>query len=283
MKASPFDYLRADDVTHAVALLAASDGGFRPAAGTQSLGAMLNLRLAAADGLVDVARIPSLRTVELADSDGRRRLRVGSGITHAQIEDRMLPDTTHGLLPTVAATIAYRAVRNRGTLGGSIAHADPAADWVGVAALLDATMRLVGPQGERQLPAGEFFLGPFATALEPDELLVAVDFPVFSDRATWGIRKFCRKPGEFSEATAGVWIDPVLGAAHIVFAALDDAPLCLQAADELADIDALTNDPPARAALLARAGVDDPDRCQLLGEMLRRALIDAENRLGGTR
>jgi carbon-monoxide dehydrogenase medium subunit len=140
---------------------------------------MLNLRLAQVGQMVDLSRLDALRGFELrADV-----LRIGAAVTHARIEDGELPDVTHGLLPSVASNIAYRAVRNRGTLGGSLAHADPAADWVSTMRLLDAAIVLQGPSGERSLPASEFLLGPFTTALAADEIVVAVDVPCFSPDA----------------------------------------------------------------------------------------------------
>lgn len=145
MKAAAFDYQRAESAAQASELLQADGLLAKVCGGSQSLGAMLNLRLVQVDRLVDVSRIESMQGFEQRGD----WLRIGAAVTHARIEDGALPDVTQGLLPKVAAGIAYRAVRNRGTLGGSLAHADPAADWVSTMLLLDARFVLGGPDGER--------------------------------------------------------------------------------------------------------------------------------------
>ena len=134
MKAARFDYVKAASTAEVVSLLAQSDGMGKVVAGCQSLGPMLNLRLAQPELLVDVRGIPEM--TRFSHEDGA--LVLGACVTHAAIEDGGVPDVTRGLMPFVAHSIAYRAVRNRGTIGGSLAHADPAADWVSVMALLDA-------------------------------------------------------------------------------------------------------------------------------------------------
>ena len=124
--------------------------------GSQSLGPMLALRLAQVDRLVDLSRLDALRAWALHDDT----LRIGAAVTHARIEDGELADATRGLLPFVAGGIAYRAVRNRGTIGGSLAHADPAADWVSTMCLLGATLVLAGPGGERRIDGRRFLRRP---------------------------------------------------------------------------------------------------------------------------
>jgi aerobic carbon-monoxide dehydrogenase medium subunit len=270
MKAAPFRYVQPMDVGSALAALRSAGDGAKVCGGSQSLGPMLNLRLAQVEQLVDVSHLDELRGIALHDTV----LRIGSAVTHARIEDGALPDVTHGLLPSVAAHIAYRAVRNRGTVGGSLAHADPAADWVSVMQLLNASLLLRGPDGERSLRAEAFFVGPFTTALAPDEVLVAVDVPRFSSQARWAYRKLCRKPGEFADAIAAAWIDPGLGVARVLIGALDSLP---HVAHGEAVLNALrTPDSAAQAVqhLLDDAGVQDPDQRTLHAELLRRALSD---------
>lgn len=269
MKAAAFEHVRAEDAAQACALLAASDGGAKVCAGSQSLGPMLNLRLVQVERLVDLGRIPALRAHALRGDV----LHIGAAVTHARIEDGQLPDVTLGLLPSVAAHIAYRAVRNRGTLGGSLAHADPAADWVSVMRLLDAAIVIVGPDGERTTPASAFFVGPFTTALAPDEVIVGVDVPVFSSQARWAYRKLCRKPGEFADAIGAAWVDPARGVARALMGALSSAPITVDGAEALS---ALRRDGPAMERLLDRAGLDDPDEREVHAEILRRALCDLD-------
>jgi carbon-monoxide dehydrogenase medium subunit len=266
MKAAAFEYLRADSAPQASAWLQGDERIAKVCSGSQSLGAMLNLRLVQVDRLVDVSRVPALLGCALQGE----RLRIGAATTHARIEDGTLPDVTRGLLPHVAGGIAYRAVRNRGTIGGSLAHADPAADWLSTLLLLGADCLLQGPGGERRLPIGEFLQGPFTTALAPDELLVAVEVPCFSTHARWSYRKLCRKPGEFAEGIGAVWVDPSHGIARAVVGALDGLPRLLQGADVLAGL----QDGAALADWLAQAGVDDPYKADVLAAMLSQALGD---------
>ena len=169
-------------------------------AGGQSLGPMLNLRLAQPRLLVQVDRLPELAGVA-ADDDA---VTIGACVTHAAIADGLVPDIGGNVLARVADNIAYRAVRNRGTIGGSLCHADPAADWVTVLTALDAVAVLQGPSGARSVSVADFVQGPFRTALTPGEILRAVRVPRLPDDARWGYVKACRKPGDFAHAMAAV-------------------------------------------------------------------------------
>ena len=266
MKAAAFDYHRADSAAQAVQLLGAAGGMAKVCGGSQSLGPMLNLRLAQTEALVDVSRIEDLKAFTLQPD----ALRVGAAVTHARIEDGELPDVTLGLLSHVASGIAYRAVRNRGTLGGSLAHADPAADWVTTMSLLDAGIVIVGVDGERTVPAHAFFLGPFTTALQDDDVIVAVEVPRFGAGARWAYRKLCRKPGEFADAIAAGWIDPARGIARVALGALDGMPHVVTGD---AAVQAL-GQPAAVQQLLDNAGIDDEDARDLHAVLLGRMLKD---------
>jgi carbon-monoxide dehydrogenase medium subunit len=268
MKAATFEYRRAETTAQAVAFLAAGDGAAKVCGGSQSLGPMLNLRLVQIDQLIDVRYVEAMQTFSMRGDV----LRIGAGVTHARIEDGELPDVTKGLLPKVAADIAYRAVRNRGTLGGSLAHADPAADWVSTMSLLDAGIVIAGSNGERTMRATEFFQGAFTTDLALDEIVVAVDVPVLSAAARWAYCKTCRKPGEFAEAIGAVYIDPARGIARALMGSLGGMPLVVQGHDELAR---LLVQPAAMQALLDDAGLEDAYERQLHAVMLRRALETA--------
>lgn len=224
MKPAPFELDRAGSAPDALSLLAA---GAKPLAGGQSLMPMLNLRLARPPRLVDLKRVAALREA----SGDAATLRLGAGFTHAEIEDSIAPDPSRGLLPRVARGIAYRAVRNRGTLGGSLAHADPAADWVSVMPALDAVMVCLSPRGERRVPAAAFMLAPFTTALAADEILLAVEIPRLSDTARWGHRKVNRKTGEFAKAIGIAVRDPARGLARLVAGAVEAPPLRLPEAE----------------------------------------------------
>ena len=197
MKAAPFEYRRAHSAVQAVALLGESDMA-KACGGGQSLGPMLNLRLAQVEQVVDLSRIDALTGF----SEGADALRIGAAVTHGRIEDGELPDVTRGLLTRVASGIAYRAIRNRGTLGGSLAHADPAADWVNLMPLLDAQILVQGPSGARTVPAAAWMLGAFTTVLRDDELVGAVRIERLSPGARWTYYKVHRKAGEFADALA---------------------------------------------------------------------------------
>jgi carbon-monoxide dehydrogenase medium subunit len=251
MKAPVFEYACPKDVGEALKLLA--EGG-RPAAGTQSLGPMLNLRLAHPALLVDIRHLEELRAVsETADA-----VTLGACVTHAEIEDRRVPDPTNGLMTAVAANISYRAVRNRGTIGGSLAHADPAADWPTALTLLAATAIIAGARGRREVPVESFVTGIFTTVLAADELLVAIRIPKRSPRARYGYWKFCRKAGEFAQAIGGALDDPERNESRAVMGALQGPPYLVPNA-ELTD------------AVLAAAGEDAYSR-QLHAVALKRAI-----------
>ena len=203
MKPAPFEFARAASLDEATALLSSADGEARPLAGGQSLGPMLNLRLARPRLLVDISRIAALREI-VEDDDG---ITVGALTPHAAFEDGEAADVANGLLRRAASGIAYRAVRNRGTIGGSLAHADPAADWPPVMIALDATLDVHNANGGRAIAAGDFITDPLTTVLERGEVLAALRIPRLSATATWGHSKMCVKPGDFAQSLVVVVVD----------------------------------------------------------------------------
>lgn len=219
MKAAAFDYRRADSLSQALI----PEPGDKPVAGNQSLGPMMNLRLVRPGRLIDIATVPELRAI----TETPDHVRFGAATTHAEIEDGETPDPTDGWMRAAAGNIAHRAVRNRGTMGGSLAHADPAADWVIVLTGLEATVIAAGPDGERRIPMAEFVTGPYTTDLAENELLVAVDVPRPGPSARWGYWKFMRQVGEFAKASATVLIDPENGRHRCALGALGGAPIVL--------------------------------------------------------
>jgi carbon-monoxide dehydrogenase medium subunit len=261
MKPAPFDHARPASLAEAISLLAAEAGTARVLAGGQSLGPMLNLRLAQPRLLVQVDRLPELAGVA-ADADA---VTIGACVTHAAIADGLVPDIGRNVLAHMADNIAYRAVRNRGTIGGSLCHADPAADWVTVLTALDAVAVLQGPGGVRSLPVTEFVQGAFRTALVPGEILRAVRVPRLPDDARWGYVKACRKPGEFAHAMTAILL--TARTRRVVIGALGGKPLLLEG--EAASIDGATR------ALQAMDGLDQVQRHMQLAT-LRRAQAEAE-------
>jgi len=223
MKAAKFDYVRADSIDAALGLLGDEQAMVKAMGGSQSLGPMLNLRLARPAKVVDVSGLEAFRNV--AEQGGT--VRVGAAVTHAEIEDGVFAPLAGHVMQDVAGRIAYRAVRNRGTLGGSLAHADPAADWVLATTALGAEVELVSPRGTRRVPMPDFMAGAYTTALEQDELIAAVHVPAKRDGVRWGYYKFCRKTGEFAEASCAAYFDPSTQTARIAVGALDGAPQLL--------------------------------------------------------
>ena len=218
MKSHAFDYERPKDVESALRFLSLQNS--KPVAGSQSLGPMLNLRVIQPSLLVDLRFVPELKDF----SEKSESVTMGACVTHSQIEDGRVPDPTGGFLREVASNIAYRAVRNRGTVGGSLVHADPAADWPSALTLLGAVALIAGPQGRWELPIEKFFTGIFSTTLKENELLVAVRIPRRSKAARYGYWKFCRKAGEFPQAIGGALRDPEREETRAVVGATSGAP-----------------------------------------------------------
>jgi aerobic carbon-monoxide dehydrogenase medium subunit len=246
VKAPAVDYVRPRSLTQAVGLLAHASVEACVMAGGQSLMALMNLRLATPGLLIDIARLPELVSV----TDDADAVTLGACVTHAAIEDHRVPDPSRGLMPRVAATLAYRAIRTRGTIGGSLALADPAAEWPAVFAALDAELTLVGPSGRRSLKCAEFATGIFQTRLAADEIIESVRVAKLSAGARWGYLKLSRKSGEFATALAVVISDPGRGCSRVVIGAANGAPMALE--DTAALVAAGRRDPEAlRSAVTA--------------------------------
>src|SRR5882724_12597748 len=179
MKAAAFAYERPADLNAALALTTNADGLTKIIAGGQSLGPMLNLRLVQPDLIVDITGLAELKQAEKRGDE----LVLGACVTHADIEDRRIPDVTRGAMQSVAANIAYRAVRNRGTIGGSLSHADPAADWVSALPALGAKVRLRSTDGVRDLAVEDFITGALESALQVNEIVESVRVPVLRTSA----------------------------------------------------------------------------------------------------
>jgi carbon-monoxide dehydrogenase medium subunit len=222
VKPAPFAFARPKSVDEAVRLLAASAGA-RPLAGGQSLVPMLNLRLAPVEQIVDLGAIAELRHVE----DKGTSVFFGALTRHAAFEDGTVPDPSNGLMRHVASRFAFRAVRNRGTIGGALALADPAADWLPTVIALGARLHVAGPDGRRVIAAGEFVLGPYFTALAEGEVLVAVEVPKLASSARWGYCKVTTKVGEYAESMTIAVVDKARRSGRIVLGAADGAPIVL--------------------------------------------------------
>ena len=203
MKPAPFEYHRPDSVAQAAQLLAELGEDAKLIAGGQSLVPMLAMRLAYFDHLIDISRLEELQGVEMSGD----RLRIGAGTTHATVGADERVRSAAPLLTRATPLIGHFQIRNRGTLGGSIAHADPAAEYPAVAVALDAEMETVSPTGGRTIPATEFFTGVWETPLASDEILTAVRFPVWSGRCGFAVEEFARRHGDFAIAGAAVAVE----------------------------------------------------------------------------
>ena len=233
MKPAPFDYHAPASVDEAVALLAELDEA-KVIAGGQSLAPLLNMRLSYVDHLVDLRRVDALRGIERRDGE----LWLGAATTQTAIERSHEVAASVPLLAAATPLIGHFQIRNRGTIGGSLAHADPAAEYPAVALALDAQLEVASPQGNRVVPAAEFFTGVWTTALGDDDLLTGVRFPVWDGRCGFAIEEIARRHGDFAVAGACVAVqldgDDVVRRCRIALFGLGPATSRAAAAEELA-------------------------------------------------
>lgn len=213
MKPPPFDYMRVGSVSEALGALAEHGDEAKILAGGQSLVPMMNFRLAAPRLLIDINRVVELATIE-ANIHG---LTLGALVRWHELESSPVVGAHNPLLQAAVHYIAHYQIRNRGTIGGSSAHADPAAEFPAVALACGATFTLRSLRGARTLAAADFFRGALDTALEPDELLAEIHFPSWPSGRRWGFEEFSRRAGDFALAGAIVLLD------------LDDNAVCLSA------------------------------------------------------
>lgn len=273
MKASAGGYARARDLRHALELLAAAGDGGRVLAGGQSLVAAMNMRLSTGDLLVDISRLRDLAGV--VDAGGM--LRIGALTRHVEIGADPLVQRHAPLLAAAVDHIAHAAIRNRGTIGGALAHADPAAEFPACVLALGAVLHATGPEGERDIPAEEFFEDVFTTALEPGEILTAISLPKAEAGERQVIEEVARRSGDY--ALAGLCL--LRRAAGHRVALFSVGPRPVLAAAAMAALD--KGDTEAAVAALA-AELDPPSDTQasaayrrhLAGVLLRRALARLE-------
>ena len=251
MKAAAFDYARPASVAEALDLMA--DEGGAVLAGGQSLLTLLALRMTTIERLVDVSRLAELRHVEAADD----YVFIGAATTHAAIEDGRIPDPTRGFLPRVASKIAYRAVRNHGTIGGSVALADPAADWPACLLALDAKVAIVGPEGPRTIGIGELVEAAYTTTLAAGELLLGFRIGRLGPGDRWGTAKVARKSGAYAMSLA--FVVRRAGRTRIVFGGSTPKALLLPETAARLDGGASSGDGVVPATLVAEIAKLDPD------------------------
>lgn len=202
MKPAHFDYLEASSISDAVEMLAASEEA-KVLAGGQSLMPMLATRLARPTSVVDIGRIDDLRTMSFEGAT----LRLGSMVTQRRVETDVTVNERLPLLTEAVRLVGHEAIRNRGTVGGSLAHADPAAELPAVATALDATLVADGPNGRRQIPVDEFFVSFLTTSLDEGEILTAVDIPIPSGATGSAFVEFARKQGDFAIVSVAALVE----------------------------------------------------------------------------
>jgi len=285
MKMPPFDYACPTTLLEAVALLASRDDA-KALAGGQSLVPMLAFRLAQPALLVDLRKLAELRKITIS-ADG---VRLGAMVRWRDILDDDRLTTAQPLLKAAVAEVAHYQIRNRGTVGGSLAHADPAAEMPGIAVTCEAEIHVRGKSGSRMIKAGEFFVGPLMTALAADEIIVEVRLPAWPAGRRWGFQEFARRRGDFALAAAAVFYDEEDGGkicnAHAGAIGVADRPLRLHAVENILNGRRLDDDTMAKADAAACAAVN-PDgdihasaayRRALVGTMVERALKAAHSR-----
>ena len=296
MKPAPFRYARASSLAEATALLAAAPGDTKLLAGGQSLVPMLNMRLVRPAVLVDVNGLRELTGITPLPDGG---LRLGALTRHAELAASPAVRERAPLLAEAARHVGHAAIRNQGTLGGSVAHADPAAELPAALLALDARVHITGPRGAREVAADVFFRGLLTTALEPDDILTAIEIP--APPPGWGFVEIARRPGDFALAGVAVVVlagshpltlpSPPLGGegseVRVVGFGVGDRPLRLIGAERVLAGGRLDAETAARAGAAAGADCDPPSdvhgsaeyRRHLATVLVERALLLAAARL----
>ena len=271
MKPAPFDYQAPATLREAVELLA-SDPEAMVIAGGQSLMPLLALRLATPSLLVDLRRVPGLDAIAIGD-DG---IRLGARVRWRDIEEDWRLQTAHPLLRETIAEVAHYQIRNRGTVGGSLAHADPAAELPGLAVTCEAEITLAGVAGTRVVRASDFFTGPLTTVRQRDEIITELHLRFWPRGRRWAFREFAQRQGDFSLAGVALFYDEDqegrVADAHIGVIGACDRP------QRLIEVEALLNgrfvdDASIREAAEAAARTVDPPEDLHAPAAYRRALV----------
>jgi carbon-monoxide dehydrogenase medium subunit len=282
MKLPAFDYACPTTVAEAVALLASRDEA-KALAGGQSLVPMMAFRIASPSLLVDLRKLSDLRQIAI-DTGG---VRLGAMVRWRDIEDERRLNAAHPLLRAAVSHVAHYQIRNRGTVGGSVAHADPAAEMPGIAVACDAEIAVTGTAGPRVIRADDFFIAPLTTALAADEIITEIRLPPWPAQRRWGFREFSRRRGDFAMAAAAVFfdVDDARKAcnAHIAAIGIGDRPMRLGAAEAEVNGRAVDVAVSERAGRAASASVNPQSdihasgayRKSLIGTMVERALQSA--------
>jgi carbon-monoxide dehydrogenase medium subunit len=283
VKPSAFEYESPATLSEAVRLLAAANGNAKVIAGGQSLMPMLAFRLAAPDLLVDLRHIPDLNAINIG-VDG---IRLGAKVRWCDIAGDKLLAVAHPLLAEAISHVAHYQIRNRGTVGGSLAHADPSAEMPGIALTCDALLTIVGAAGTRIEKAADFFIGSLQTTLKPDEILTEIRLPAWPLARRWAFKEFARRKGDFAMAGIAIFYDldeqRRVSDIHIGAIGVADRPIRLAAAEAALKGSAVTGSSIAATIAAARAEIDPPSdihasaayRRGLMGTLLERGLTQS--------
>lgn len=289
MKPAPFDYVVADSVESAVAALGDAGGDGKIIAGGQSLVPMLNFRLLRPSVLVDINRIPGLAGVE----DRGGSIRIGALTRHVVLETSDIVATHFPVLSEAMTFVAHLAIRNRGTIGGSLSHADPAAELPMMAMLLDARIGIASGAGRRTVAPADFFLGALTTGLGDDDLVTDIELPKLPAGTGWGFEEVARRSGDFALACVAATIsmaDGVMGEVRIGMMGVGETAMRASDAETMLTGQPRLTDELIDEAVASIRGVVEPNtdlhassdyRRHLVGVLARRALLAAWRRAGG--
>lgn len=287
MKPPRFDYFAPETIDDAIALMADLGEDARFLAGGQSLVPMLNFRVAAPSALIDLNGIAGLGEIR---TDEAGNLVLGAMVRTRQLETDPVIGAANPLLQSAATNIAHVQIRNRGTIGGSLSHADPAAELPGIALVCSAAIKLRGPSGERTVAADAFFDGVFSTAAGDDEIVTEIVFPAWPENRRWAFQEISRRDGDFAMVGVAGWFDldadGHISDTRLAAIGAGDTPLRLQSAEE-----ALVGKRPEDKSFAdaAEAGMADLQpgsdihataeyRREVGGVLIRRVLTEARER-----
>jgi CO/xanthine dehydrogenase FAD-binding subunit len=287
LKPARFEYFAPSTVREAVELLVAHGEEAKLLAGGQSLVPMMNLRLAQPGVLIDLNRISELAYIR----DEGDRIAIGAMTRHSEVERSPVVQRACPMLSHAVRNVGYPAIRNRGTLGGSLAHSDPVAEMPCVAVTFDAELVVVGPEGRRVIPSTEFFVTHFMTVLEPTEVLVEVRFPRLGEQSGWDFQEFAKKSHEYPIVSVGVELqleDSMLDRARIGISGGGDRAIRATEAEELLRgqpaSTAAFEEASEAAAMFARPTGDihgsEEHRRHLIKVLTRRVLESAASKAG---
>ncbi|MFM9883775.1 MAG: FAD binding domain-containing protein [Burkholderiales bacterium] len=290
MKPPPFKYVAARTLEEAIEALARADGDGKVLAGGQSLVPMLNFRLLEPAWLVDINRIPALDGIR--DEGGS--VRIGALTRHKTTESAALIAEQFPIVAAAMSHVAHFGVRNRGTIGGSLSHADPAAELPMLAMLLDAMITTKSDKGSRIIAAKEFFLGTLATALAPTEIVTEIAFPKLPAGTGWSFEEVSRRPGDFAVAAVAVTIAQQAGRctdARIALAGVGATPMRVAKAERSLVGQSISADLARAAAQIVRDDCAPQSdlhgsadyRRHLVGHLTARGIETATRRSAGAR